>query len=176
VIDTSGEGIRLTSASDGVDFDMRGDGHPLHMAWTTAGSRTAFLALPGNNGIVNNGTQLFGNFTAQPVSLTPNGFAALAVYDQQDHGGNGDGIVDQNDLIFTSLRLWIDANHDGICQPEELHTLPELGVFSISLKYDALGKRDQFGNFFRFRAKVNFDMNGESDVGKKAYDVFFVTR
>ena len=155
VIDTSGEGIRLTSASDGVDFDMRGDGHPLHMAWTAAGSRTAFLALPGNNGIVNNGTQLFGNFTAQPASPTPNGFAALAVYDQRDHGGNGDGIIDQNDLIFTSLRLWIDANHDGICQPEELHTLPELGVFSISLKYDALGKRDQFGNIFRFRAKVN---------------------
>jgi hypothetical protein len=176
VIDTTGAGIRLTSATGGVEFDMRGDGHPIHLAWTAPGSRTAFLALPGNNGIVNNGTQLFGNFTPQPPSSAPNGFAALAVYDQRDHGGNGDGVLDQSDQIFTSLRLWIDQNHDGICQPEELHTLPELGVLSIDLKYEVLGKTDEFGNRFRFKAKVNPGMKGELDIGRKAYDVFFVTR
>lgn len=176
LIDTTGEGIRLTSAANGVNFDMRGDGHPVRLGWTAPGSHTAFLALPGANGIVNNGTQLFGNFTPQPASSTPNGFAALAVYDQRDHGGNSDGIIDQNDLIFTSLRLWTDANHDGVCQPEELHTLPELGVFSLSLKYAFSGRTDLFGNRFRFQAKVNPDSKGESDVGRKAYDVFFVTR
>jgi hypothetical protein len=120
--------------------------------------------------------QLFGNFTPQPPSDNPNGYIALAVYDQPDHGGNGDGIIDNNDQIFSSLRLWIDQNHDGICQPGELHTLPEMGIFSISLNYTLTGRTDEFGNIFRYTAKVNQGQHGESDVGRKAYDVFLVTQ
>jgi hypothetical protein len=176
IIDTTGQGIQLTSAADGVSFDMTGSGQKLQMAWTAPGSQVAFLALPGTGGIVQNGTQLFGNFTPQPPSSTPNGFAALAVYDQADHGGNGDGLIDQIDQVFSSLRLWIDENHDGVCQSEELHTLQELGVFSIDLKYGLTGRRDQFGNLFRFQSKVDSNIEGESQVGRKAYDVFFVTK
>lgn len=172
IVDTTGQGFHLTSASDGVFFDIRGDGHPVRLGWTAAGSGDAFLALPGSNGAVNNGTQLFGNFTPQPDSPTPNGFAALAVYDQPDHGGNGDGVIDQNDQIFSSLRLWTDDNHDGVCQPHELHILPELHVFSITLQYSESGRTDQFGNFFRFKAKLNPGISGEAGVGRQAYDVF----
>lgn len=172
IVDTTGNGFHLTSAADGVLFDIRGDGHPVRLGWPAADSGNAFLALPGSNGIVNDGTQLFGNFTPQPDSSTPNGFAALAVYDQPDHGGNGDGIIDSKDQIFSSLRLWTDDNHDGMCQPNELHRLPELSVMSISLQYSESGRTDQFGNFFRFKAKINTGVSGGSDVGPKAYDVF----
>src|SRR6185437_11064450 len=172
IIDTTGTGFHLTSAADGVLFDIRGDGNPVRLGWPAAGSGNAFLALPGSNGLVSDGTQLFGNFTPQPDSSTPNGFAALAVYDQPDHGGNGDGIIDSRDQIFSSLRLWTDDNHDGVCQPNELHRLPELAVMSISLQYSETGRTDQFGNFFRFKAKVNAGISGGSDVGPKAYDVF----
>jgi len=144
------------------------------MGWTATNASNAFLALPGADGLVHNGKQLFGNFTPQPSSATPNGFAALAVYDLPANGGNGDGIIDSRDAIFSSLRLWIDANHDGISQPEELHTLPSLGVNSISLNYQLDSRTDQFGNVFRYRAKVN---PGEpaNGLGRTAYDISFVT-
>ena len=120
--------------------------------------------------------QLFGNYTPQPHSATPNGYAALAVYDQPDHGGNGDGVIDQNDQIFSSLRLWLDDNHDGVCQPGELYTLPQLGVFSISLDYSLSKRTDDFGNVFRYKTRVNQGIHkGNDPVDRKAYDVFFVT-
>ncbi len=173
ILDVSGNGFFLTSAAGGVSFDISGTGHPIQIGWTAANSGNAFLALPGADGLIHSGKQLFGNFTPQPASATPNGFAALAVYDLPANSGNGDGIIDSRDAIFSSLRLWIDANHDGISQPEELHTLPSLGVNSISLTYKLTGRTDQYGNYFRYRALVN--PGDPANVGRAAYDVFFVT-
>jgi hypothetical protein len=171
ILDINGKGYNLTSAQDGVMFDIVGDGTPWKMAWTAQNSDNAFLALPGPDGLVHNGKELFGNFTPQPTSSTPNGFAALAVYDDPKNGGNGDGLIDARDAIFSSLRLWVDANHDGLCQANELFSLPALGVNSISLKYHQDDKTDQYGNVFRYRAHLNPDKS--TDAGKAAYDVFF---
>jgi hypothetical protein len=135
IIDASGHGFHLTSATNGVVFDISGSGHPVHISWTATGSDNAFLALPASDGLVHGGKELFGNFTPQPESSDANGFRALAVYDLPENGGNGDGIIDAHDAIFSSLRLWVDANHDSISQPDELHTLPSMGVYSISLDY-----------------------------------------
>jgi hypothetical protein len=173
IIDTSGQGFSLTNAANGVRFDISGTGHPIQMGWTAPGADNAFLALPDVDGLVHGGKQLFGNFTSQPQSATPNGFAALAVYDDPKNGGNGDGVIDARDAVFSSLRLWIDANHDGISQPEELHTLPSMGVNSISLKYKSDQRTDQYGNVFHYRAQVN--PGDATSTGRMAYDVFFVT-
>jgi len=176
IVDLEGKGFPLTSAANGVRFDITGTGHPIQLAWTSPGAQNGFLALDRNgNGIIDDGTELFGNFTPQPSSAHPNGFLALAVYDQPENGGNGDGVIDARDKIFSSLRIWVDANHDGVCQPQELHTLPELGVYSISLKYSLSYWRDEFGNVFRYKSRVNPEGAPRSDeVGKKAYDVFLV--
>ncbi len=171
IIDVTGDGFFLTSAANGVKFDIANTGVPIQMAWT-ANANNAFLVLDRNgDGVINSGAELFGNFTPQPASAHPNGFLALAQYD-----ANGDGVIDATDPIYSRLRLWVDANHDGISQPEELHTLPEMGVYSISLDYSLSMRTDEFGNVFRYKAKVNAGQNGASDVGKKAYDVFFVTK
>lgn len=177
IVDVSGAGFQLTSAANGVRFDIQGTGSTVQMAWTAMGADNAFLALDRNsNGVIDNGTEFFGNFTPQPTSPHPNGFLALAIYDQPANGGNGDGVIDARDKIFSSLRLWIDSNHDGVCQPEELFTLSSKGINSINLAYHLSMKRDQFGNLFRYRSRVNPDgRSSDSDAGKTAYDVFFST-
>ncbi len=66
IIDTTGKGFHLTSAAHGVIFDMSGTGHPMQMSWTDPASGNAFLALDRDgNGNIDNGTELFGNFTKQ---------------------------------------------------------------------------------------------------------------
>jgi hypothetical protein len=103
-----------------------------------------------------------------------NGFLALTEYDNVAHGGNGDGVIDSRDTVFTSLRLWQDVNHNGVSEPNELHTLSELGLTTFDLQYKESKRRGQYGNRFHYWAKVK-DIHG-AQVGRWARDVFLVSQ
>jgi hypothetical protein len=165
VIDVQGNGFNLTDAPGGVTFDLSGDGTTERVAWTEGGSDDAWLALDGDgDGKIDSGQELFGNTTGKA-----NGFLALAEFDRPSKGGNGDGQIDSRDSVFSALRLWQDSNHNGVSEPGELHTLPDLGIASLDLDYKESKRADEHGNKFRYRAKVK-DVHGVQ-VGRWAWDV-----
>ena len=167
VIDVDGRGFFLTSLAGGVDFDILDKGHLNLVSWTQKGSTNAWLVLDRYGDGINAASDLFGNVTPQPPpppGVPRNGFLALAVYDQPAYGGNGDGVINAQDAVFPRLRLWQDLNHDGVAQPDELKTLPELGIAGISLKYTESWREDQYGNTFRYVGTL-FRMDGSPTPG-----------
>lgn len=170
VVNLGNGGFSFTSPEDGVMFDMCGNGVKNHFAWTEPGSEIAFLFLDRNgNGIVDNGTELFGDRTPQPPSEDPNGYLALAVFDDRALGGNGDGRIGPEDAVFDHLYFWIDANHDGESQTHELIRIRDAGVEYMDLDYVVSNRRDRHGNLLRYKSLIKF-----TDRMRESVDVIFL--
>ena len=85
------------------------------------------------NGTIDSGRELFGDNTIlthgpRAGQTAAHGFEALA-----DLDSNLDGQFNSADAAFSGVKLWKDANQDGISQAAELFTFAELGVASINV-------------------------------------------
>ncbi|MFL9904064.1 calcium-binding protein [Paraburkholderia fungorum] len=145
ILDIDGDGIQTTNPDTSTAyFDFDNSGSRTHTGWISAGD--GFLVLDRNhNGTIDSGAELFSNFT--PLAngaLAANGFDAL-----RDFDANKDGIIDRNDAIWSSLRIWRDANGDGTSQSGELLGLDELGIISINLSKDGTIRTLENGNMVR---------------------------
>jgi len=141
LIDLEGDGIPLVAKPQGVLFGLDGDGGKERVGWTRAGARDGFLALDINkNGVVDGGQELMGN--RLPVSgrrLATGLRALIAMQDGVVLGPDGRastlppdaGRINKDDRIHADLRVWIDANHDGLTSPGELATLDQAGISAI---------------------------------------------
>jgi len=168
IVDLGVGGVRMSSAENGVRFTINDVGSILQVGWPI-GPLNAFLVLDRNgDGVVNNGSELFGNTTRlRDGSIASDGFAALAELDD-----DGNGRVDEADSAYSRLRLWTDLNLDAVSQEDELLSLESSGLISIDVRPEQSMHRDQWGNRFTLRAKARFTM---APVQRFAYDVFPVT-
>ena len=134
-LDLNGNGLETVApnATNPIYFDLTGEGVQSSVGWVAPSD--GFLVLDRNgDGLINDGTELFGDATplvdanGVVVGKAADGFEALA---QEDT--NADGVVNSADANFANLRVWQDANQDGISQANELKTLAELGIASFNV-------------------------------------------
>ena len=116
------------AADHGVLFDVTNTNTVALTGWANAND--ALLVRDINlDGVINNGAELFGNGTLlADGSHAANGFAALAKFD-----ANHDGKIDMHDAVFQELKVWRDANGDGVSKANELLSLQNLGIASFNL-------------------------------------------
>jgi hypothetical protein len=129
VLDLNGDGVQTVDLAHGVLFDVANTGVANHTAWVN--SNDGLLVRDINqDGRINSGAVLLGQGTLLADGThAANGFAALAQFD-----ANHDGKIDAQDAVFKELKVWRDANGDGVSQTGELHSLADLGIVSFNLK------------------------------------------
>jgi hypothetical protein len=165
---------RLTSAEDGVIFDLNADGYFEQVAWTNPDSAVAFIAMDRNrNGQIDDGTELFG--THSPLrngGFAANGFEALLDLD----GGidASDWKIDEHDPVYNRLRLWLDRNHNGISERRELLTLREAGITTLFTGYRETNRIDKHGNRYLFQGIALVFRHGKVRE-RQVFDVVFAT-
>ncbi|MEK7415508.1 MAG: calcium-binding protein, partial [Planctomycetota bacterium] len=131
VLDLNGDGVKLTDyQSSPVFFDIDHDGGSLELTgWVSAEDGIVVMDL-NSDGIINDSSEMLSEYYggAQGTKPFSDGFAALASLDS-----NFDGKFDASDASFTTVRVWVDANHDAKTDAGELKTLAELSITRINL-------------------------------------------
>jgi hypothetical protein len=176
LIDLDNDGFHLAGLNDAVTFDLDADGQSDRISWTAFGTGDAFLVFDrNNNGVIDNGRELFGNATLLASGVTaPNGYEALIEFDDAALGGNGDSIISSSDAVWDLLQVWTDRDHDGISDTGELNNLDSAGIFEFDTRYKRSNKSDEHGNLFRFKSKAMIRNEKGRIRPAVTYDVFFV--
>jgi hypothetical protein len=127
ILDLNGDGVQTLSISSGVKFDLFADGREVNTGWVSSGD--GLLVMDRNqDGRISDGSELFGSSTTLESGVkASDGYVALRELDSND-----DGVISSDDELFADLKVWVDANSDGVSGLGEVKTLAELGITQIN--------------------------------------------
>jgi hypothetical protein len=145
VLDLAGNGTHFTDVAGGVFFDLDGTGKPVRTAWTAPNADDGFLVLDMNgNGKVDNGSEILGSgqraapgnarLAVVEALVLAQGFP-LAATTRPPQEFPGIAWINREDKVYSQLRIWCDANHNGQSEPGELRSLPDLQISAIYLSF-----------------------------------------
>jgi Ca2+-binding RTX toxin-like protein len=163
ILDLNGDGVRLTNFTERtVLFDIDHDGGSLEQTgWVSAEDGILVHDLNGNgkiDGIHETLSEYYngaaGTEGEAGEKRYSDGFAALQSLDS-----NHDNQFTDTDAAWDQLRVWVDADSDGITDAGELKTLTELGISAIDLNPERQSGLVNGGN--EILAEGSFTQNGE---------------
>jgi Ca2+-binding RTX toxin-like protein len=140
VLDLDGDGIETVSLASGLNFDHDGNGFAELTGWVAPDDGLLVFDRSGN-GKIDNGSELFGNYSLVGNGTAQNGFVALGLLDSDK-----DSSITSADKDFQKLRVWRDADSDGVVDAGELMTLSQAGIKSLSTGYTEGSLVDKNGN------------------------------
>lgn len=117
----------LVNPKASVVFDLDGSAVP-DRKWQWITTNAAWIVHLPQGGRVTSALQMFGNFTFW--MFWENGYHALASLDD-----NADGLISGDEL--RGIKLWHDRNSDGVCAPDEILELSQLGIVALDTRYSA---------------------------------------
>ncbi|WP_249961417.1 hypothetical protein [Histophilus somni] len=163
ILDLNGDGARAVSYTEKpVLFDIDNDGGSLEETGWLSHQDGLLVRDLNNNGKIDNMSEVFSEYYAGRAGRNgeagekpfANGFEALKSLDS-----NKDNVFDSKDRDFNAVRVWQDANHNGVTDKRELKTLKQLGITAIKLDYEEKGGQLFNGN--ELLAKGSFTRNGK---------------
>ncbi len=153
VLDLDGDGVEI-SVGARASFDLDDDGYLERTAWV--GADDGFLVIDLNadgtrgagDGIIDQGRELAFALWGDAGMTDLQALAEATDTDgQRVFDSNGDGRLDAADAVWTELRVWRDANQNGVTDAGELLSLDAAsvvvdgiqrsGITEIALSYDA---------------------------------------
>jgi hypothetical protein len=195
-LDLNNDGITTISANDGIMFDHNNSGIRYGTGWINPSD--GWLALDRNgNGKIDSGRELFGDNTRKlDGNFAAHAYDALKSFDTNNDGqvsaadatgdadssGTIDGSetywdIDNNgeydasvDKTFADLRVWVDANSNGVTDGGELKTLAELNIVSIGTGKTTVNVADENGNLNTFKGNYTTS-SGEVVDGTRSFNL-----
>ena len=125
VLDLSGSGLELSSVETSDVATVDGNGVVTRLGWVG----------PTNGILVSDrdGTGVYN--TTDDISFIQDKPGATSdLQGLQGWDTNGDGVLNAQDTDWNKLKVWVDANQDGVAEASEVETLAQEGISSISLK------------------------------------------
>ena len=141
IVDLDGDGVETVSTNNGIHFDHDGNGFAENTGWVGKDDGLLVRDINGN-GQIDDGTELFGNNSVlSNGQKAANGFEAL-----KDLDSNNDGVFNSSDTAWNEVKVWKDANGNGVVDKGELLTMEQANISGINLDYQTGSNEDLSGN------------------------------